>query len=118
MGIYPARREPPVYYAQLIEGEEPDDKGLVKIKGTGLGFACIHRKVIEHLSSLAPRLNYAALGVMPSVFRMDDDGKEARGEDYAFWADCQEHGYEIFADATLNLGHIGEKIFTTQIGDK
>ena len=116
VGIYPRRADPPAYYVRFMPDSEPNDEGLVSISGTGLGFACIQRKVIEQLAEKAPKLQYAGTSVpVPSIFRQDDADGEARGEDYAFWADVRALGYEIWADTMVNLGHIGNKVYRMRL---
>lgn len=113
VGVYPRRCDPPAYYVRFTNpSAEPNDKGLIEVDATGMGFACINRRVIEHLSAQAPKLKYPfAPEPIPRLFRCDDDGTEERSEDYAFWADAKEAGYRIWADCQTNLGHIGTKIY-------
>ena len=115
VGIYPRRSDEGGYYVTFTPGTEndpPDDDGLTEIDATGLGFACISREVMECIAASSPKLKYNhATEPMPSIFRMDDDGTMARGEDYAFWADVKEAGYKIMADATVKLGHVGTKVY-------
>jgi hypothetical protein len=113
LGVYPRRREPTGYFIQFVdEKQEPDADGLVEIVHTGMGFSCIRRGVIEHLSGLAPKLKHSHDGEpFPALFRQDDDGIGVRGEDYAFWADVRGAGYKIYADATITIGHVGTKIY-------
>jgi hypothetical protein len=51
---------------------------------------------------------------VPCIFRTDDDGREERGEDYAFWSDVRDAGFRIWADATITLGHVGRKVYECQ----
>jgi len=112
-GVYPRRQDPTGYFVKFTHDKpEPNEEGLVEIDATGMGFCCIKRGVIEHLSALAPKLRFGtSLEAVPSIFRCDDDGTNARGEDFAFWADVRGAGYRIFADATISLGHIGQKVY-------
>lgn len=116
VGVYPRRQDPLAYFMKAIPGAEPNEDGLVPILGTGLGFACVRRGVIEHLAALSPKLRFAgAQEPVPAIFRCDDDGEEARGEDYAFWADVIEAGYQVYADATITLGHVGTKVYQSDL---
>jgi hypothetical protein len=111
-GVYPRRIDPTAYHVRFTDpAADPDEDGLVEIDATGLGFACIKRNVMAHLARLAPKLKHGSQEAAPSIFRCDDDGTEARGEDYAFWADVKEQGYKVFADCTLTLGHVGSKVY-------
>ncbi len=113
LGVYPRRREPPGYFITFADpGAEPDEYGLVEVTHAGMGFSCISRGVIEHMAALAPKLKQSHDGEpFPAIFRQDDDGESVRGEDNAFWADCREAGYKVYADTTLTIGHIGTKVF-------
>jgi hypothetical protein len=112
-GVYPRRREPPGYFVNFVNPDaEPDADGLIEIEATGIGFSCVRRGVMEHLAALAPKLKHGTdAEPTPAIFRQDDDGTSVRGEDYAFWADCREVGYKIFADCTLGIGHVGTKVY-------
>jgi hypothetical protein len=114
VGIYPRRRDPPAYFVRFVDKKAlPDEEGLLEIEGTGLGFACIQRKVIERIAETQPKLKYPfAPEPVPRLFRIDDDGTNSRGEDYAFWADVREQGFRVWADATCSIGHIGKKLYT------
>lgn len=112
VGIYPRRQDPPGYFVRFVPEAEPNEDGLIEIEATGLGFACIKRAVIQHLAALAPKLRYSGNPApSPAIFRCDDDGTSARGEDYAFWADVREAGYKIYADTQTNIGHVGQKVY-------
>lgn len=114
IGIYPRRADPPAFYVQFVDPDaDPDpETGLCEVTHAGMGFACITRPVMEHMTALAPKLKHTADGeAFPTIFRMDDDGTAVRGEDNAFWADCREAGYKVYADATLKIGHVGTKLY-------
>jgi hypothetical protein len=120
LGVYPRRREPPGYFIEFVRpGDEPNERGLVEIVHTGMGFSCIRRSVMEHMSALAPKLKHSHDGeAFPAVFRQDDDGEAVRGEDYAFWSDVRAQGYKIWADATLQIGHVGTKVYQCSLPAK
>lgn len=114
VGVYPTRREPTAYFIRFRKDDpEPDEDGLIPIDGTGLGFACIHRTIIEQVAATRRELIVAGKK-QKAIFRCDDDGVEDRGEDYAFMADVQELGYTIYADTSINLGHVGAKVYQRQ----
>jgi hypothetical protein len=113
LGVYPRRRPEGGIFIQFVDDDAPpNEDGLVEIVHTGMGFSCIRRHVIKHLAGLSPKLKHAHDGEpFPALFRMDDDGTAVRGEDYAFWADCREAGYKIYADTAINIGHVGTMVF-------
>lgn len=116
---YPAKRDP---LAFLLDAEEPvhaDDQGCIAIRGCGLGFMVMHRAVIEELAETSPRVLYQATGDMiPHMFRLDieDDGN-VRGEDMAFLADVRANGHRVMVDPTIELGHVGSKVYSARLAD-
>jgi hypothetical protein len=116
VGIYPRRADPPAYYIKITDPDkEPDADGLVEVDGCGLGFACITREAMQELADSRPKVKFFRDEPCPELFRCDNFEGEARGEDYAFWADMKELGYRIYADATITLGHVGNKIFQCHV---
>lgn len=92
-----------------------DEHGCLEAKDLGLGFACLSRKVIEKLADQAPKARFPDINdgnPIPHIFRMGMSGDMAMGEDVAFWADVRSLGYSLSIDPTIELGHIGQKVFT------
>jgi hypothetical protein len=54
---------------------------------------------------------------IPSVFRIDSVDGGRRGEDMAFFADIRAAGYKVMLDPTVDLGHVGRKVYTGSIRD-
>ena len=52
---------------------------------------------------------------IPSIFRCDDEGGEARGEDFAFFADVRALGYDVCLDPRALLGHVGTKNYKRSV---
>ena len=117
-GVYPSRREPMGFFVRLIPEAKPDDYDLLEIEGAGIGFCCVRRGVVEHLSKIAPTLLFPGVPhPIPAVFRCDDDGEEARGEDFAFFSDCRAAGYAVKCDPTITLSHLGFKEYRGRLSD-
>jgi hypothetical protein len=52
---YPAKVDTPTFYVNYEPGEyEANKYGLLSVKGVGLGFTIVDRKVIQELSDRAP----------------------------------------------------------------
>jgi hypothetical protein len=114
--IYTARCDPPKFFinvdditAELTENEY----GCLPIKGTGLGFTVVSRKIIEELAAKAPKIRFMDLpdDLVAKIFRFDEPNGEARGEDMAFFSDVTALGYTINLDPHIALGHVGAKEF-------
>ena len=116
---YPSKREPPTFMINFEKsGMLRGEYGLLEVKGLGLGFTIMQRKVIQAISDMStPMYDEALQREMKSVFRVDIIDGKFRGEDMAFFADLKELGYKICMDASIDLGHIGQKEYTGSIMD-
>lgn len=113
VGVYPRRSDPPGYFIRMIEGAEPNEDGVIEIEGTGIGFSCMRRDVMEKVAASVPKLLFPhSTEPCSSIFRCDDDGVQARGEDYAFFDDLKKLGVKVYADTQVSPGHVGNKIYT------
>lgn len=102
---------------QNLEHFEINPHGLIKVEGAGLGFTVITREVAERISAAKPFVfDPVEQRRIRDVFRLDtvDRGREhpdIRHEDMAFFADLLELGYDIHLDLTIQLGHVGPKVY-------
>lgn len=116
-GAYPLKRDDEKR-SYVIRTPEPDTYslnswGCVKIDGLGLGFVVMTRRVVEAVAATKPTiLNEASDETMPDIFRLDRtaDGR-MRGEDIAFFEDVKAAGFDAWLDPTINLGHVGQKVY-------
>jgi hypothetical protein len=112
VGVYPTRSEPLTFYIGLPPGVTKippgNEYGLVPITGTGLGFTCLRREVVQTLSDKAPPIQYMRGCPVPEVFTFTRlaDG-HWRGEDIAFFDDAKKAGHQTWWDPEIQLGHIG-----------
>lgn len=77
--------------------EYPD--GLIKCAGVGTGFMLINLEVFKNITH--PWFFYES----------NDNGDLVCGEDMWFCRKARAAGYDIWADSTVNVGHIGDMIF-------
>jgi hypothetical protein len=115
IGAYPAKKDPVTFFVNAGGQAEAETNhlGLLPNIGTGLGFACMQRHVIEKLAEKAPKLVFPDdPEPRPHIFRCDTEGDHFRGEDMAFWADIKDLGITVHLDPSLELGHHGSKTFT------
>ncbi len=119
-GAYPTKTEPSVFFMRYESSKLKENQyGCLEINGVGIGFTVIQRKVIQQLYDKAPKRKYPwADELIPRVFRCDDEGIEARGEDMAFFSDVRDLGYHIHLDPRIKLGHIGPKVYSGVIATK
>jgi len=114
---YVARRDPPAFFVRVPDAGDLtcNEHGCVAIDGTGLGFCVISRKVIEDLSARAPTIKFPSSKPIPELFRFTVDNGEFRGEDIAFFEDAKAAGYQCWLDTTIQLGHVGRKVFSAKL---
>ncbi len=118
--IYPAKRLP-LNFMLMPEAETvaTNEYGCIPVKGVGLGFTCVQRKVIEQIAAKSPLVKFPdGYGPIPHLFRCDDIHEGcARGEDMSFFADCKDLGYTMWLDPSINIGHIGAHEFKGSFKD-
>lgn len=115
---YPAKIEgPETFYVNYDPARmEPNRYGLLPVKGVGLGFCVVDRRICEQLSAKAPRfLDQYSGREMASIFRVDIHEGRRRSEDFAFFADINALGHEVWLDPSINLGHIGDREWTGDV---
>lgn len=118
-GAYRSKVDKPTYQINGTgKSESNDELGLIPINGIGLGFVIMDRKVCEDLASRAPLSHDDVNGRdMHDIFRTDVIGGKRIGEDIAFFNDVTAAGYSVWLDPTLELGHVGDKMWTGRASD-
>lgn len=119
---YPLKKDPPGFLINTA-GEpgklEVNGHGLVRIDSMGLGFTLVRREVLERVAEKKPlvhdRLNGATYRDIFRVDRTSENGP--RGEDVAFFHDVKKAGFDAWLDPSINLGHVGTKIYRGDVID-
>ena len=116
---YRAKRDPPFYLVNVeADGVRADERGCIPVVGSGFGFICVQRHILEKLTAKAPlKKNVQYKEPFPEVFRFDEVDGEQRGEDMAFLADVRDLGYTPMMDPSIELGHLGNKLFSGRFAD-
>jgi len=114
-GIYPKKGERALA-SNLLPGTKNvvfgEVGGLLKIGYAAAGFLLIQRAVFEALDEHLPVCN-EAFGkpvvpyFMPTVGEDDQGRPWYLGEDFAFSARARRAGFDVWADTTIRLEHIG-----------
>ena len=119
--IYPSKSDPADFYLRVNDLSEPfeaNEYGCFSLNGLGLGFTVVQRKVIQQLSDNAPKRKFNGMDeLLPSIFRLDHEGDEERGEDMAFFSDVRALGYKVHLDPSISLGHVGSKEYRADFMD-
>lgn len=117
---YPAKKDRPTFYIRYDTSKitEADEYGLLEVFGAGLGFTVIRREVIEKISESSPKLyDEITQKEIPAIFEPGEYKGKRRGEDMAFFESLAGLGYKIYLDPSIELGHIGTKIYRGKIID-
>lgn len=119
-------------YAKKAEGEikwvcnalpsrpKPDERGLLPVKHIGTGFMLIKRIVFEKMAqSFGDKIGYLEDEIdrpmwdffdMPRV--KDDKGAIRKmSEDWHFCNEARRIGFEVYADTTVILRHVGTAVY-------
>lgn len=118
MAAYRAKRDPPQFIVDAVGSIETNEYGCLPNVGTGLGFCCVQRGVIEALAERAPKVIYPDTdGPIARIFREGERDGRFMGEDIAFYEDMRALGFTTYLDPTVWLGHVGQKVFDGTLAD-
>jgi hypothetical protein len=119
-GIYPRRADDqPWPVKEECDGHAriPNERGLVEVIGVPTGFLKIRRGVLRVLAQQALKYEIPETGeIVPCIFERTIDGTSRIGGDYNFCKKARALGYRIWVDPTLELGHLGSKLWQGSIG--
>jgi hypothetical protein len=129
-GIPVARKKGSIYISTLDQDKDGgiymNAYGLVKAKRIATAFMLIRRDVIQTLIDNHPEWQYHDDRVENghpdkfcySVFDFQSKPDGYVGEDYTFCDRAAEHGYEVWIDPTIKLGHLGMTEFAGSFGEE
>lgn len=110
-GLYP-RKGQASFAAQPLEDDIKfgDQGGLTAMKYVGFGFTYVRREVYEAMGLEASKGGYNGQDVVP--YFLPVSGPCYLSEDYAFCSRASDAGFEVLADTTVKLGHVGRHVWT------
>ena len=108
---YCCRKDEPVFFIRPIDGKniEYTEDGLIKSKGTGLGFSCQHRSLLEEIMVGKESYEDKFLNVVKDVFKTTVKNGKFMGEDMYFFNELYENGHITYIHPLINLKHVGRK---------
>lgn len=109
---YSPKVEPIRFMVRSIK-PTPNQYGLFDVGGLGLGFVCMRRAVVEAVAATKPMIQTNGMKhPIREVFRLDKMPSGHRlGEDMAFFQDIKDAGYTVWMDPTVNVNHVGLKLY-------
>lgn len=123
-GIASARKKQTTYYSTLDQDADGciamDHMGLVRAKRVGTGFMMIQRQVLETLRDSHPEWKYydaSADKHLYSLFDFKSTPEGYIGEDYLLCDRAREHGFEVWIDPTIKIGHLGATEYEGNFGE-
>ena len=129
-GVPVARKKGSVYISTLEQDSDGgiymNAYGLVKAKRIATAFMLIRREVFETLRDNHPEWQYHDDRVENgnpnktcySFFDFQSKPDGYVGEDYTFCDRAVSHGYEVWIDPTIKLGHMGITEFEGSFGEE
>lgn len=120
-GIYPLKNDDEDYPVAPLPGERwANEHGLVEVAGVPTGFLKIRRSVLEKLYQTVAHHRSKEDGygrmLIPVLFERSLNGLSRRGGDYEFCKKAREAGFRIYVDPMMQLGHVGDKLWTGCLG--
>lgn len=95
--------------------------GLVRAKRVATAFMMVRRDVFETLDAAHPEWRYydeRSERTVPCMFDFMLTEEGYIGEDYLFCDRAREHGFEIWVDPTIKLGHMGVQEYEGDFGNE
>lgn len=121
---YPFRRDPLQFMINLPEGFEDgtpietNEWGCIPFHGTGMGFTILQRGLLERLAEKAPQVKFSDRAEpAAAIFETDVINGIFRSEDMNFFAKVRELGIPTWVDPTVDIGHVGEKVYSGKLID-
>lgn len=113
---YPTRNDAQVFYIKPVgDSLQIDEYGLIKAKGVGLGFTCIHRDVLETLVKDKPTYEQEGNFLAREVFHVGMYRGERGGEDMHFFKELYDIGFPVFINPNIKLKHVGRKDYSADL---
>ena len=96
-GVYLTKYEKQEPVVEYFDDKRPDE--LFKVKAIGTGCLLIKCDVFKKIPQRWFR------------YEWNDNGSVKRSHDWIFCEDARKHGYDVWADPTLDIKHLGLKEF-------
>jgi hypothetical protein len=120
----PRTRSTTKTYIGTLDKDENDQltmngMGLVRAKRVATAFMMVRRDVFETLNDAHPEWRYydeRSERTVPCMFDFMLTEEGYIGEDYLFCDRAREHGFEIWVDPTIKLGHMGVQEYEGEFG--
>ena len=122
-GVPRIRDTKPIYIMDLDYDENNEltmnGMGLVRAKRVATAFMLVRRDVFETLVKEHPEWQYfdtRSNRTLSAVFDFKVTPEGYMGEDFLFCDRVREHGFEVWVDPTIKLGHMGVQEYQGDFG--
>ena len=122
-GVPRTRSTTKTYIGTLDKDEDGEltmnGMGLVRAKRVATAFMMVRRDVFETLDTAHPEWRYydeRSERTVPCMFDFMKTDEGYIGEDYLFCDRAREHGFEVWVDPTIKLGHMGVQEYEGEFG--
>lgn len=120
------QRKDPANYCVLWDTSKPElwadpETGLLEVHAVPAGFICLTRECVQRMSEAYEVKTFddkaAPNGKAVALFDNIHEGPMYWGEDFSFCKRWRDIGGRIWVDPLINMGHIGNKMFTGSLGE-
>lgn len=118
------RSETKTYIANLDYDENREltmnSMGLVRAERVATAFMIVRREVFETLDKAHPEWRYydnRSGRTLPCMFDFQLTEEGYIGEDFLFCDRVREHGFDVWIDPTITLGHMGVQEYSGNFGN-
>lgn len=121
-GLYPKKQPELAWVVNILPDQQPDARGLQKVKYIGTGCLLIQREVFLHMIEAVDGIAYVTDSgqvqrtehdFFPTGPMFDPEQKTTRyhSEDWGFCRRALDLGYDVLADTRVVLKHVGDCVF-------
>ncbi len=121
-GLYPKKQPSLSWVVNTLPNEEPDERGLQKVKYIGTGFLMIRRDVIQRMIAEVPGISYVTdagqvqrtehdLFPTGPMFDPEQGTTRYHSEDWGFCRRALDLGFDVLADTRVVCKHVGSCVY-------
>ena len=108
-GLYCTKQEPGRFIIKPVG--TITEEGLIPSRGTGMGFSCQHRSLIEEIAQGKETYQDDKGDTVVDVFKTQIYNNQIQGEDIGFFSELYENGHTTYIFTDVSLRHVGRKLY-------
>lgn len=112
-GAYPIKSETDKPFLINLTSNKQLDNGLFAIDSIGIGFTAITREALVQMQPVLEKYSIHSSTDVYAYFRLMIENGKYIGEDIYFFNKAREAGLQPMLDPSIELGHVGTKVYNT-----